>query len=110
MPSSSSTENGAQAPVFPEKTLELLPQVSAPNSPGRGIVWNTQTFFPVRASNAMMSPLGYFWDFGTRPFSSDVGMTTMLPETKGGDVFMRCPTNGLKLASFSTSFVRSTTP
>src|ERR671936_316774 len=98
MPSSSSTENGAHAPVCPENTLELLAQVSAPNSPGRGIVWNTQIFFPVRASNAMMSPFGYFWDFGKRPFSSDVGITTTLPETSGGDVFIRRPTSGLKFA------------
>ncbi len=34
----------------------------------------------------------------------------MLPETSGGEVFIRCPTAGLKLASFSTSFVRSTMP
>src|SRR2546425_747356 len=33
----------------------------------------------------MMSPLGNFMDFGTRPFSSDVGTTMMSWETIGGD-------------------------
>src|SRR5213593_4946272 len=57
-PKSSSTENGAHAPVLPVYTFELFCHVSAPNSPGRGIVWKVQTFFPVRTSKAMMSALG----------------------------------------------------
>ncbi len=60
--------------------FELFSHVSAPNSPGRGMVWKTQTRFPVLTSNAMMSPLGYFCDLGSRPFSSDVGTMMMLPE------------------------------
>src|SRR3989442_15560757 len=109
-PSSSSTENGAHAPVLPVYVFELFCQLSAPNSPGRGIVWNVQTFLPVRTSKAMMSPLGNFIDFGTRPFSRDVGITMMSRDTNGGDVFIKWPISVLKLASGSSCFVKSTMP
>ena len=75
--------------MLPEYSLELFCHVSAPNSPLRGMVWNAQTFFPVRTSNARMSPLGNFMDLGARPFSSDVGTTMTSWETSGGEVFMR---------------------
>ena len=59
---------------------------------------------------AIKSAFGNFIDFGLRAFSNAVGMIATLPNTNGGDVFIKCPMEGLKFASFSTCSVRSTMP
>src|SRR5881392_357489 len=105
-PSCSSTVNGAQAPVCPVYMFEPFSHVSSPNSPLRGIVWKLHSFLPVRTSKAIMSAFGNFIDFTTRAFSSEVGMMATLPNTKGGEVFIKWPMDGLKFASFSTCSVR----
>src|SRR6202049_387008 len=56
-PRSSSTEIWVHTPVLPLTAHESPSHVSLPNSPGRGIVLNVQSTFPVRASNARTSPL-----------------------------------------------------
>src|SRR3954470_8263779 len=56
-PASSSTVICVHTPVLPLTAHESFSHVSLPNSPGRGIVLNVHSSFPVRASNARTSPL-----------------------------------------------------
>ncbi len=56
MPRSSSRVMPAQQLAPPAVFQASGGQVSYPNSPGRGMVWNTQRRSPVRRSKAMMSP------------------------------------------------------
>src|SRR4029079_8633736 len=82
-PSSSSAENGPHTPTLPEYVAESFSQVSWPGSPERGTVWNVQSFFPVRTSNAMTSPLTFSL-FGLVPPCVSAGPTTITPlETTG---------------------------
>ena len=50
-------------------------QVSSPNSPGRGMVWNVQASLPVRTSKARMSP-------GAEPYPWLVAVPTMMRSSK----------------------------
>ena len=107
-PSSSSTDIGAQTPVLPVYSMESPSHVSAPGSPGRGMVWNLQSCVPVRASKPRTNP-GVLRLLRGRPPCSWAGPTMMTsPVTTGGELFPIVP------ASASTGApspcMRSTVP
>jgi hypothetical protein len=50
MPRCSSTVMEKPQMFVPERPFHPSPHVLFPNSPARGTVWKSQSFFPVRAS------------------------------------------------------------
>src|SRR5205823_6320750 len=66
-PASSSTVICDQTPVLPLIAHDSFSHVSLPNSPGRGIVLNVQSVFPVRTSYARTRPLVLLCVFTVSP-------------------------------------------
>ena len=94
MPSSGSAERGAQAFTFPLQDQASVSQLSFPNSPARGIVWNVHLCSPVLASNAWMSP-GTFSILVCPPPPGCAEFPTMITSftTIGGDDVVIAPTS-----------------
>ena len=94
MPSSGSADRGAQAFTFPLHDQASVSQLSFPNSPARGMVWNVHRWSPVLAWNAWMSP----GTFSTRVCPPPPGWAefpTMITSftTIGGDDVVIAPTS-----------------
>src|SRR5215510_6064434 len=63
-------------PVLPLTAQESFSHVSLPTSPGRGIVLNCHSCFPVCTSNARTSPLVLLCVSGVNPSAKDEPTTT----------------------------------
>ena len=74
------------------------------------MVWNVRSFFASAHVKGHDVPFGNRIDFGTRPFSSDVGTMAMLPEMSGGEVFIRWPIAGLKVGILLDQLRQPTMP